>query len=66
MRNVQNTVPASTFTRTVHTVHVDLADLLRQYDVTDEVVLMVETPSGRAKRVVIGGNFLAPSRDEEW
>jgi len=57
-------VTASTFSRTVHTVHVDLADLLSAYDVTDEVILMVETPSGRAKRVHLGGNFLVPTHDE--
>jgi hypothetical protein len=57
-REDRHDVLATTFTRTVHTVHVDLRDLLSQYDPTDEVVLMIETPSGRAKRVHVGGNFL--------
>lgn len=51
-------VSAETFTRTQHIVSVDLADLLGQFDPTDEVILAIETPSGRAKRVTIGGNFL--------
>lgn len=59
-------VSAETFTRTTHIVSVDLADLLGQFDVTDEVVLMIETPSGRAKRVAIGGNFLVAPRNDSW
>jgi hypothetical protein len=66
-RTSRDTVSVSTHTRTVHVVHVDAADLLGQFDVTDEVVLMVGTPSGRSKRIAIGGNFLAPSRnDDGW
>lgn len=53
-------VSASTTTYTTHVVHVDLAALLGQYDLTDNVVLMIGTPSGRDKRVALGGNFLAP------
>jgi len=53
-------VAASATTYTTHVVHVDLAALLGQYDLTDNVVLMISTPSGRDKRVALGGNFLAP------
>jgi len=60
----RDTASVETISVTTHVVHVDLADLLRGYDVTDNVVLMVATPSGRDKRVAIGGNFLvAPHHD---
>lgn len=62
----RDTVSASTYTRTIHMVDVDLADLLGAFDVTDEVILMVQTPSGRAKRVAIGGNFLVTPVQEGW
>jgi hypothetical protein len=51
-------VAASTTTYTTHVVHVDLAVLLAGYDLTDNVVLMISTPSGRDKRVVLPSNFL--------
>jgi len=54
----RDTVSVDTVSVTTHVVHVDLASLLGAYDVTDNVVLMVATPSGRDKRVAIGGNFL--------
>jgi hypothetical protein len=63
----RDTVSAQTFTRTTHYVHVDLADLLGAFDPTDEVVLMVGTPSGRDQRVSVRNNLLAPARnDEGW
>jgi hypothetical protein len=66
-RDRRDTVSVETHTRTTHYVNVDLAALLGQFDVTDEVVLLLDTPSGRAKRVAVGGNFLAPRRnDEGW
>ena len=43
----RDTVEVSTRSVTTHVVHVDLAALLGQYDVTDNVVLMLNTPSGR-------------------
>jgi len=63
----RDTVSVQTHTQTIHYVDVNLADLLGQFDVTDQVVLMIQTPSGRSKRVALGGNFLAPTRnDEGW
>jgi hypothetical protein len=63
----RDTASVSTTTRTTHYVSVDLADLLGQFDVTDEVVLMVGTPSGRDQRVSVRNNLLAPARnDEGW
>jgi hypothetical protein len=64
-RPKHDTVPVETATFTTHVVHVELRDLLRQFDVTDQVVLMVATPSGRDKRITIGGNFLVPPVYEE-
>jgi hypothetical protein len=54
----RDTVSVDTVSVTTHVVHVDLRTLLGRYDVADNVVLMVATPSGRDKRVAIGGNFL--------
>jgi len=54
-------VSAETFTITTHHVQVDLAALLAQFDVTDQVVLLIQTPSGRSKRVALNGSFLAPT-----
>ena len=63
----RDTAHVETVSVTTHVVHVDLADLLRGYDVTDNVVLMVATPSGRDKRVALGGNFLvAPHHLSEY
>jgi hypothetical protein len=63
----RDTASVSTTTRTTHYVSVDLSDLLAQFDVTDEVVLMVATPSGRDQRVAVRRNLLAPARnDEGW
>lgn len=56
----RDTVGTQTFTRTIHVVHVDVADLLGQFDLTDEVVVMLGTPSGRDQRVAIRGNLLVP------
>jgi len=56
----RDTVAVEAVSITTHVVHVNLADLLGAYDVTDSVVLMVATPSGRDKRVALGGNFLVP------
>lgn len=61
----RDTVTTQSFTYTTHVVEIDLSDLLRGYDVNDRVVLMVRTPSGRDKRVAIGGNFLVPPHHEE-
>jgi hypothetical protein len=55
-----DTVAVDTISVTTHVVHVNLADLLGKYDVTDNVVLMVATPSGRDKRVAVNGGFLVP------
>lgn len=52
------------FTVTTHNVHIDLADLLSRFDITDEVVLLIETPSGRAQKVRINPNLLVPPRDD--
>jgi hypothetical protein len=57
-RTRRDTASVETISVTTHVVHVDLAHLLRGYDVMDNVVLMVATPSGRDKRIAIGGNFL--------
>ena len=54
----RDTVTVDTRSVTTHVVHVDLAALLGQYDIHDNVVLMLATPSGRDKRVALGGNFL--------
>lgn len=66
-RPKRDTVSAETMTYTTHVVHVDLSALLGAYDVQDNVVLMVATPSGRDKRIAIGGNFLvAPHHIEDY
>lgn len=63
----RDTVATQTYTRTIHVVHIDAADLLAGFDVTDEVVLMVSTPSGREQRVQVRANLLAPARnDDGW
>lgn len=62
----RDNLATQTFTRTIHVVHIDAADLLGAFDVNDEVVLMVATPSGRDQRVAVRSNLLAPVRDEEW
>lgn len=64
-RSTRDKADVQTSSRTVHTVHVDLAVLLGQFDITDEVVLFLATPSGRDKRVAITGNFLA-ARNDGW
>lgn len=56
--NKRGSVSAEAMTYTTHVVQVDLADLLGQYDVTDQVVVMITTPSGRSKRVTLAANFL--------
>ena len=62
-----DTAAVETISITTHVVHIELRDLLRTYDVNDNVVLMVATPSGRDKRITIGGGFLvAPHHEEEW
>lgn len=54
-------VSVDTFTVTTHHVQVNLADLLAQYGLEDQVVLMIQTPSGRSKRVTLTPNFfIAP------
>lgn len=60
----QDTVSASTFTHTRHVVDVDLSDLLAQFDVTDEVILSIRTPSGRSKSLRVPPHLLAPTREE--
>jgi hypothetical protein len=62
----RDNVATQTYSRTIHVVHIDAADLLAGFDVTDEVVLMVSTPSGRDQRVAIRPNLLAPTRTEEY
>lgn len=58
LKSKRDTVSAETFTRTIHMVDVNLADLLSQFGIEDEVVLVIQTPSGRAKRVALSANFL--------
>jgi hypothetical protein len=64
LKSKRDNVSASTTIVTTVVVHVDLAALLAAYDVTDNVVLMLATPSGRDKRVVLGGNFLVPPHQD--
>ena len=52
-----------TYTVTTHHVEVALADLLSEFDVSDEVILLITTPSGRDQRVRVNRNLLVPSRD---
>jgi hypothetical protein len=67
-RTKRDTAAVETITVTTHVVHVDLSVLLRGYDITDNVVLMLATPSGRDKRVALGGNFLVEPHhaEEPW
>ena len=64
----RTTVSAETFTYTTHNLEIDLADLLGAFDPTDRVVLSIRTPSGRDKRISLGGGFLvAPHHaEEQW
>jgi len=64
LKTKRDTVSASTTTVTTHVVHVDLADLLAGYDITDNVVLMIATPSCRDKRVSLPGGFLVAPRSD--
>lgn len=61
-------VAVDTFSVTVHHVQVNLADLLGQYGIEDQVVLTITTPSGRSKRVALSPNFLVPPHhvDEDY
>lgn len=59
-------VATETFTRTVHHVSVDLVAVLAGFDPTDDVVLVIETPSGRPKRVSIAGGFLVSPMPEAY
>jgi len=52
------TANVQTVTVTTHVLHVDLAAQLAGIDLMDNVVLMINTPSGRSKRVALGGGFL--------
>ena len=52
------TASVQAVTVTTHVIHVDLEPQLRGIDILDSVVLMINTPSGRPKRVALGGNFL--------
>lgn len=55
----RDSVQVDTQTHTVHTVHIDLRELLGRIDVTDGTVqLVIEMPSGRAKRVQIPNHHL--------
>jgi len=62
----RTTADVSTITVTTHVLHVDLAAQLRGIDPLDSVVLMIQTPSGREKRVAIGGNFLVDGTVHDW
>jgi len=59
-------VSVETVSVTTHVLHVDVVDLLRGYDLMDNVVIMLSTPSGRSKRVAIGGNFLLEPHHEAY
>jgi hypothetical protein len=52
------TASVQAVTVTTHVIHVDLAAQLSGIDFMDSVVLMINTPSGRDKRVALGGGFL--------
>lgn len=59
-------VRATTMTRTIHYVDVDLVAVLAEFDPADEVVLVIGTPSGRGKRVKIhGGDLVSPMPVED-
>lgn len=53
-------VPVEATTYTTHVVDVDLASLLAGLGIgfSDTVVLAIQTPSGRAKRVTLNPSFL--------
>ena len=64
-KQVRSTADVNTVLVTTRVIHVDLAPQLRGIDVMDNVVLMLSTPSGRDKRVALGGNFLVePHHDD--
>lgn len=56
-------VDTTTFTRTQHIVDVDLRGVLAGFDPTDEVILNISTPSGRAKAVRVPAAFLVEPPD---
>ena len=62
------TISASTHTHTKHMIVVDLVHVLANIDPADEVVVSIQTPSGRPKRVAIGGGLLVspPPPHEDW
>lgn len=64
-RTRRDNASVTTHTHTTHHVIVDVAHLLRDIDPGDEVVVVLETPSGRSKRVAIPANLLTP-RAEDW
>ena len=63
-KQVRSTADVQTVVVTTRVLHVDLAAQLRDIDPMDNVVLMVSTPSGRDKRVALGGNFLVAPYEE--
>lgn len=68
-RTKRDTAQVTTMTFTTHVVSVDLALLLGEIDVADgQVVLDIQTPSGRSKRVQIPSHLLVPTHDriEDW
>ena len=67
-RTTRDQVSATRMTFTTHVVDVDLALLLGDIDVADgQVIIAIQTPSGRSKRVTLAPSFLVPSRnDEGW
>jgi hypothetical protein len=57
----QSKVSAVSTTFVTHVVSVSLADLLGEIDATDgQVVVEIETPSGRSQRVTIRPNLMVP------
>lgn len=56
--NRDKSVRTEVYTSTIHHIHVDLTSLLSQFDPTDQVVLHLDTPSGRPKRVTVPGHLL--------
>ena len=64
-RTRREQAPVTMMTFTTHVVDVDLEPLLREIDVTDggEVIVALQMPSGRAKRVRIPASSLV---HREW
>lgn len=64
----RDTATVHTETFTTHVVEVDLTDLLGAIDVAGgQVIVSIQTPSGRTKRVTIPAHLLVrPASDNGW